>query len=157
MNIRKNTTEVYAEMERIAKANGGHLTPEAVLKNAKSERSPIHKYFTWDDSEAAKRWRLTQAGMLIRMVKVNVEMHDNDKPLVCRAFVNVASTERNDEGEAAGGVYVPLAVALKVDDYRTQMLENARSELAAFKRKYAVLQELAGVFGEIDKFNLIAA
>lgn len=157
MNIRKNTTEVYAELERIAKANKGHLTPDAVLKNAASKRSPIHKYFTWDDSEAAHHWRLTQAAMLIRSVKVNVEMHDQDKPLVCRAFVNVASTQRDDEDKAAPGVYVPLEVALKVDDYRTQMLENASSELAAFRRKYAVLRELAGVFAEIDKLNLITA
>lgn len=158
MNIRKNTTEVFAELTRIAKANRGRLTPEIVLKNARAQSSPIHNHFTWDDTIAASKYRLLEAAMLIRSVKVSVEMHDQDKPLITRAFVNVASNapvnDDNDTEGCAPGIYVPLEVALKVDDYRTQMLENAGRELAAFRRKYSVLKELSGVFGEIDKLQL---
>ena len=162
MNIRKNTTETYAELERIARANRGNLTPEAVLKNAKSASSPIHDYFTWDDTEAAHKMRLLEAATLIRSVKVRVEMHDQDEPIVTRAFVNVRSTEADEAtGMAAPGVYVPVSVALKVGDYRQQMLENAARELAAFKNKYAILKELSEVFEAVEsfqgRFNLKAA
>lgn len=153
MNIRKNTTEVYAELERIAKANHGVLTPEAVLKNAESERSPIHDYFTWDNDEAAQKLRLIEAATLIRSVKVNVEMRDQDEPIKARAFVNVASTELEDGGKAIAGVYVPLKVALEVDDYRQQMLDNAARELRAFQHKYAILKELGAVFSAAEQFQ----
>jgi len=155
MNIRKNTTEVFAELMRISKANRGNLTPEAVLKNARSESSPIHDRFTWDNTVAGERYRLIEAAMLIRTVKVSVEMHDQDDLIVTRAFVNVASNARDrDDDTCASGVYVPIEVALKVDDYRTQMLENAGRELGAFRRKYAVLKEMAGVFEAIDRLQL---
>jgi hypothetical protein len=161
MNIRKNTSEVYAELNRIAEANHGALTPEAVLKNAQSKTSPIHDYFTWNDTEAACKLRLLEASMLIRSVKVSVEMHDQDEPLHARAFVNVASNEREDDGKAKSGFYVPLNVALKVPDYREQMLENAARELSSFKHKYAILAELSEVFDAAShfqqRFNLQAA
>lgn len=159
MNIRKNTTETFAELNRIAVANRGRLTPEAVVRNARSERSPIHKYFTWDDTKAAEKCRLFEASMLIRSVKVNVEMHDQDEPIKTRAFVNVQSNEPEEDDELGckPGVYVPLEIALDVSDYRTQMLENASRELNSFRHKYAVLQELTGVFHEIDKLQLAFA
>jgi hypothetical protein len=161
MNIRKNTSDVYAELERIANANHGQLTPEAVLRNAQAQTSPIHDYFTWNDTEAGKKLRLLEASMLIRSVKVSVEMHDQDKPLRARAFVNVSSNERDEDDKAGPGVYVPLNVALKVPDYRDQMLENAARELASFRQKYAILSELSEVFEAANhfqqRFNLQAA
>ena len=154
MNIRKLTTEVGQELQRIAKANRGQLTPEAVLKNAASKSSPIHDRFTWDDTEAAHKMRLLEASFLIRSVKVRVEMHDNDnQPLSVRAFVNVQSTVRDDDddGRADCGIYVPLSVALNKGSYRDQMLANAASELLSFRKKYSVLTELAKVFKAIDQ------
>lgn len=152
MNIRKNTTDLCAELERIAKANNGQITPVNVLKNARSKSSPLHGYFTWDDGDAAEKYRLMEAGFLIRRVKVNVEMHDQDKPVSVRAFVNVSSNVRDDEGKSDAGVYVPLHVALKVDDYRQQMIDNAARELASFRTKYSIIKELSGVFHEADLF-----
>jgi hypothetical protein len=147
-----NIQEVAAELHRIAKANKGQITPEAVVRNAESSRSPIHDCFTWDDTEAAKRYRLVEAASLIRSVKVIVETHPQDKPLEVRAFVNVAVCGDEDEGEPKETCYVPLKVALKVDDYRQQMLDNAAKELSSFRRKYSILKELATVLDAADAF-----
>jgi hypothetical protein len=46
------------------------LTPELVLSDAKSTRSPLHRYFEWDDTLAAQKYRIDQAGDLIRSVQV---------------------------------------------------------------------------------------
>jgi hypothetical protein len=142
---------VGEELQRIAKANGERLTPEIVLRNAAMETSPLHDRFTWDNTEAAQQWRLWEASNLIRSVKVVTEVHPQDEPVLVRAFVNVSASP---DGEDAGNsVYVPLKVALKVNDYRTQMLENAGRELESFRKKYSVLQELSGLFAVIDQLK----
>lgn len=156
MDIRKITGAgqvVADELARIAKANRGQITPEAVVKNAASERSPIHDCFTWDDTAAARKCRLMEAAQLIRSVKVLVEMHPQDKPRETRAFVNVSLKQDGDDDSGPETCYVPLQVALEVEDYRTQMLENALRDLAAFRRKYAILKELSGVFDEVEKLQ----
>jgi hypothetical protein len=46
----------------------GRLTPDAIVADAQDEDSPLHECFEWDDSEAAHKFRLTQArGLLERM------------------------------------------------------------------------------------------
>lgn len=63
---------LHARLEKIRARNNGVLTPDDVVKDARSETSPLHPYFTWDDSEAANQYRLDQARLLIRNVRVEV-------------------------------------------------------------------------------------
>lgn len=51
----------------------GRLVPEAVVEAAASPTSPLHRYFTWDDTEAAHEYRKQQARKLIRVVRVVVQ------------------------------------------------------------------------------------
>ena len=46
----------------------GKLNPTLIVAEAQNWKSPLHKYFDWDNQEAAHRWRLFQARMLIRAV-----------------------------------------------------------------------------------------
>ncbi len=154
---RQEKTQVICdELHLIAKASNNHLTPEIVLKNAEKTDSPLHDYFEWDDTEAAAKYRYIQAAMLIRSVKVSVETHPQDQPKIIRAFVSVASKPELTDSTESVNSYVPLQVALESDDYRNQMLENAFRELRSFQRKYAVLKELAGLMGEIEKLSIPA-
>ena len=67
-----STEAVRAALAEIAERNGGRLTPDAVVKEARKPASPLHGYFTWDVKEAAaERW-LDQARQLIRSVRVEV-------------------------------------------------------------------------------------
>jgi hypothetical protein len=63
-------------LQAIADANKGRLTPDGVLKAAKSPKSPLHSEFEWDDSVAAYQFRLEQARRLIRSVEIKVETFD---------------------------------------------------------------------------------
>lgn len=38
--------------------NDGRLTPAEVLEEARNPESPLHDQFTWDDTEAAEKYRL---------------------------------------------------------------------------------------------------
>ena len=65
----------------------GVLTAKAVLKVAQDRDNPLHEYFEWDDTEAAEKYRLSQAENLIRRVKIEVTI-DETKVRVVR-YVSV--------------------------------------------------------------------
>jgi len=133
-------SELLLELEKIRTANGGFLTPEAVVSAAKDEDSPLHSYFTWDDTEAAHRWRLEQARKLIRL-SVTIVKQDT-QPV--RAYVSLL----NDRGKNG---YRATIDVLNDEDLRDQLLQCALRELAAFRHKYAVLSELAELFEVADR------
>lgn len=122
----------------------GHLTPEMVLRAAKSRRSPLHGGFTWDDGEAAQAWRLNEARYLLRMVVMIREDAPDKEPI--RAFVVV----RDDEGEWE---YTSTVAAMSNAVLRQQVLARALKELEAWRDRYDELEELAGVFAAIDQMN----
>jgi len=132
--------ELLFELEKIRTANGGFLTPEAVVSVAKDEDNPLHPYFTWDDTEAAHKWRLEQARKLIRL-SVTIVKQDT-QPV--RAYVSLL----NDRGKNG---YRATIDVLNDEDLRDQLLHCALRELAAFRNKYAVLSELAELFEVADR------
>ena len=56
---------------KIYEKNDGMLTPDLVVKEAKRKSHPLHKCFEWNDGKAAKAYRLSQAGKLIRCVVIS--------------------------------------------------------------------------------------
>ena len=133
-------SDLLAELERVRISNGGFLTPEAVVNSARDENSPLHPFFDWDDTEAARKWRIVQARRLIRLsvtiIKPEVE------PV--RAFVSLPR-DRGVNG------YRSTVQVLSDEDLREQLLECALRELQAFRRKYAMLSALKELFEVADR------
>ena len=113
------------------------VTPESVLEAAKSEDSPIHSAFEWNDTRAAEQYRISQARHLINCLTVTV-VESEKEPI--RAYFKVS-----DDG------YEQTKEIMKIETKRLSLLEQALSELRCFQRKYAMLKELTGVFAEIEK------
>lgn len=127
-------------------ANG--LTPEAVVADAASPGSVLHPHFEWDDSKAAERYRLDQAGHLIRSVTVVFEEPEpSAAPRTVRAFLPI-------ETGAGERVYESSVRAMNDGEMRAQVLKRAHAELSAVSRKWRELQELAGVFEALDRVAL---
>jgi hypothetical protein len=105
----------------------GRLTPADVVDVARDESSPLHGRFTWDDGEAAEKWRLSEASHLIRTTRVTVEIVDHGKArtALVRAFPNVAGED-----------YMPLDVVLARPDLENALLEEMRSDIRELRRKY---------------------
>jgi len=61
---------VLKALEKLRKKNGGLLLPEKVIDSARSENSPLHKEFEWDESAAAHKYRIEQAEHLIRRYRI---------------------------------------------------------------------------------------
>jgi hypothetical protein len=90
---------IRRELARLAKANGGRLTREAVVRAATPERSVLHGEFEWNDTRAAHRHRLDRAQELISYVTVMV-VHKSMK-IVSPVYVRDPSADQNKQGHVA--------------------------------------------------------
>ncbi len=132
---------VREELDKIADANGGMVSPDKVVRYAqRNTKSALHHKFTWDDSEAAVAYRLHQARNIIR---VHVTVINGDNTPV-RAFVSL----QQDRGETG---YRRTVDVLANADLKSIMLEEAKAEMQIFASKYRTLSELAPVIRAIDR------
>lgn len=144
-----------AECVRKLAAIHGHITPQIVLDEARIKTSPLHSYFEWNNSAAAEKFRLVQAAALIRRIKVTIEAQP-ERTINVRAFVNVDKPMADDDDEAevvASSVYVTVQEALTSTDYRGQLLADCARDIAAFRSKYAALEEAAGILAAMNQFS----
>lgn len=134
--------DIRKELEQIRKAHRGILRAEDVVEFARNPETSLHEKFQWDDTEAAKQYRLWQARQVI---SVYVTVLSDDSPPV-KAYVSLV-----DDRSQPGGGYRAVADVMKDPERRTLLLQQALGELKRFQAKYRAIKELAGVFSEIDK------
>lgn len=127
------------ELDRIYKKNG-MLALSDIVEESKSETATLHDCFEWDDRVAAEKYRIEQAGCLVRCI-VTVTDNKEKEPVKVRAFVHAESN------------YTPIEVVVNNPEMMDLLLKAAISELNSFQKKYSNLQELSGVFGEIQRIN----
>ena len=134
--IRADADEAGRQFEELERTVG--LTPETVLDANRDETAPLHNEFEWDDGIAAEKFRLNQAGHLIRCICAKPEKEEQ-KPM--RVFFTV---QKNDG-------YNNLQTIIQIQDKRKALLEQALKELDAFMEKYKSLSELANIFDAIER------
>lgn len=139
--------KVRAALEAVRKRNGGILPPAAVVDAARHENNALHRFFTWDDGAAAEAWRVHQARNLIRMVVTMIPNTETESDM----YVSMQA-DREEEG----GGYRTLVEVLSDEEQRERLLAEAMEELAAFRRKYSRLKELAAVFAALDEVRAAA-
>jgi len=151
--IETRNDEIRKELEAIAARKCG-LNPTTLLSVAKNPKSCLHNLFTWDDTEAARKYREMQAYEVIRRVKVTI-MTNEDRQVTVRAFWPVKQVEKDGTIDASKrGNYMPIADVMDEEEALRQTIQNAKGELAAFSTKYSVLStlaDMAGLFSEIRK------
>lgn len=136
-----DANEAGQALEQIGQESGGAITPEAVVDAARHPDHPLHRAFTWDDTEAAEAWRKAEARQLINSIRVTVTGKD-EPPKVSYLSVTV-----RDQGRA----YLPASVVMSDAEYRAQALADAFTALEGWQRRYRNLQELADVNAAIDR------
>lgn len=128
-------------LEAIRVRNNGRLTQDAVVQAARPKSSPLHPAFDWNDRSAAHKWRLSQAGYIIR--KLDVVQEDGPAAEPIRAFVNVSV--ENDRS------YTSVAHAMSDDELRAQVIARAWKELQDWRERYEELAEFARIFAVIEE------
>lgn len=129
--FKADANECYIEISSLEQ-----ITPKAILDFARDENSELHKCFEWDNDLAAEKYRIIQAGNVIRMLYI--VQKDEDTPPV-RVLSKTSNT-----------VYQPTRTFLKNQNEYEDLLKRALSELESFRLKYKTLSELEQVFEQID-------
>lgn len=141
----KDAKGVGEHLELLRKQCKGELTPEDVLADAKNDNSPLHSFFEWSDTEAARQYRLQQARGLIRAV-VAVYVSD-DKPAVRqKAYVHIA--------EPSAPHYRETTQAMSQAKTRKLVLERAWREFQQWRKRYADLKEFADLYDAADQIEM---
>ena len=113
--------------------NIGEAKPQQIVDRARDESTELHKCFTWDNNEAADKWRLHEAVKLTSELVFRRETReDGTVPTPVRIF---------NKTDGSGGYKIPERT-FKVQEEYEALLKRALAELHAFKVKYAALKEL---------------
>ena len=141
----KITEERIAEVLRIKEKNG--LTAWNLLNEARKKRNPLHDLFDWDDTIAAKKWRLQQARVFINEIMVVVDSEEY------YAFENVKIVVDKTEPDNSTRAYMTRDDILGHEELRQQVLDAAHEQLLYWREKYTQYNfvELRNVMTEIDK------
>lgn len=114
------------------------ITPTLIVETARDRKSPLHKYFEWDDSKAAHEYRLTQARFLV--VSIGIETQDGERE---QAFVSVVVDDTHQ--------YMDIRKVAQNQELTEQALDAALRELKYWQAKY---ERYSSYFGPI--FNAIS-
>lgn len=141
-------SKCYAEIERIKKKNGGSVKAIDLVEAAKPRNNPMHKdIYRLSDNDAVLQHRLDVARKMLRSVEVVYE-EAPDKPV--KAYEVITEPPKMDMPERK--VYKSTKEILADQDMRDELLGRAIRDAIAYKRRYAILQELSQVFMAIDDF-----
>lgn len=117
----------------IEKQFGGVVDPKTLVAAARPTKSPIHRYFEWNNTRAAEKYRLWQA----RNILLSIEVIINEKESV-RAYHNIFMA--NDDR-----TYVSLDRARQSEDLWEQIIHNAMREALAWNSRYETYKELSKI------------
>lgn len=134
---------IKAELERLAAT--GLLLPPAVVDAARDPKSPLHDHFTWDDGEAAEKYRLVEARSLIARVKVQM-VGANSESYNVRQFAHLSTDKRG---------YRNLSDVAKAPDMVTVLRQDLARDLQRAVAKYratVAVIDAPELFSTIDAF-----
>lgn len=128
-------------------AEDGELTATSVLAEAEREDSPLHKYFEWDDTEAARQYRLTQARGLVRSLMIT--FIKNQKTETTRAF-HLVKYSRDDSQEPKKQ-YVPAMKIFSDRELSDQIIRTAEAAMRSWLTRFEQYSELSAASEHIRR------
>lgn len=143
LNAKLNAQDVGEELAAIREKHG-FVKPEFLVERAKPRRAKYHKAFEWDADTGAERYRLEQAKLMIRSVKVVYENAEGKESQV-RAFTSII----NPEGK--GRIYIPTEEGMERRETRDEILMQCLSGLIRWRKRWAEYNELSEVIPLIDE------
>ena len=132
---------------------GAELTPEKVVQAAKKKSAELHKCFTWDDSEAAKEYRLSQARVVLCSIAYEVEQDDGaeSEPMQIRMYEGVKVATGTEEDSVKKHVYVNTFDALKDISLKKQIFGRIDMMLSTAQTLAENYHYLTEKMGEVQK------
>lgn len=127
-------TNVARAVHSIYSAHGGDNLAEHVLAAAEAGDPDLRGYFEWDDSAAARAYRLDQAQALVRRVRVTLIREGTPEPITVRAYVS--GRDLPSRGDLGPGSYVAIEDVAGATD-RASLMAAIERDVQRLRRKYA--------------------
>lgn len=134
---RMDAAVIEAELQRIYQSGDGVLEARRVWLESRDPSAPLHGEFTWDDAEAADKYRDQEARKLIQCVEI---VREDDGRM--RGWAHVVVNGKSG--------YQPMVEALSKPDTRLQVIAEARRDLLSARHRMEVLEEFASEREGID-------
>ena len=120
---------VGKELEEIE--SQGEITPERILGYAERHKdSELYKCFEWDDSEAARKYRLDMASRVLCSISIEIKEEPKVKQ---RVYVNVKSSNSGIK------TFKNIKDVLEDDEEYKQLVEKARKDFESCKERYETI------------------
>lgn len=133
--------DILAEIEALIDRHGNRVTAQLIVEAAANPASAMHDHFLWDDTEAAKRYRLTQAGALLR--RFQIVRQTATRRITVPAYVRIPDTT-NGYGRTAdviGHDWVVQQRRLRI----IASMERLRDELVNWEEFTGLAEALTAV------------
>lgn len=144
LNYNADAQLVGEELEIIER--NSKISAENVVEYAQRHKdSELYKCFDWDDTEAAKKWRLCQARNII--CSISLEIKEEPKQTQ-RVYVSIKDKDTEER------TFKNINEVLKNDKEYQQLVDKASRDLENCKNKYTNLlekEDLKDIIFEIYK------
>lgn len=122
-------------------------TTDEIVEMASDPETESWKLFDWDNEVAGRKWRKEQARQVMRVLKVTFvnDEHEPEEPI--RTIQPVRMFYGNPDGSEG---FTSIVKIMENKDMYAQLLDSAKCELQAFRKKYNMLKELGPIFEMID-------
>lgn len=146
---KQDPQKVGEYIDKLTKKHNG-ITASILLSYAEDPKSPVHSLFTWDDTEAARRFRENEARHIIRSIKVTIKEYPVEKKNVTvmlkdqRAFPNIRKLGTQE------GVYKPIENVINNNEDFIIYKNKAYQELTSCVAKYKNIEKLSAIMDKLQ-------
>jgi hypothetical protein len=146
---------VGPEIRALSQEADEEVTPAEYLNwVATHPYSESHALFEWDDTEASKQYRLSQARNIINSIEIKIIDHRGDEAFV-PAWLNVR-VQSEEEG-ASRQVYTSFESVVNDNEKSQIVVTQARKEFISWRRRFLLFRNelpLAAIFAATDELEL---
>ena len=118
---------------------GEDVSPAQIVEYARNPNAELHRCYTWNDAEAAHKYRIYEARQVVCNLIVHKENGEKQEPTPIRLF-----------HKAENGHYKPLALIVRNEDEYQSLLRQCKEALESIKRKYSSLSEYQEIWDLIN-------
>lgn len=127
------------------------VTARDVVDAARSEQSPLHQYFEWNDKVAADSWRVETARRMLRSIKIKYTEEATNPDGTTRTVSREARAFQVTKAQAyevEPRKYRTFQVLHGDSAFAAQMMDSAFDDLIGWRRKYEPYVQMWRNFGD---------
>ena len=137
-------------LKRLDQQYHGALTSDVLVTASQAPEAPLHDAFEWDDAKCGEQWRTSQAGHILRSIRV--VRADVPEATPQRVYLNVDTPTESFPDQPR--VYMRVERVQAEESLRHQILLRAKREMQAWIQRYQDIEELlpftTAVLDELD-------